>query len=229
MRRTSWSGVAVLSAALLSAVVCQADAPKTTPKGVVSGTITLKKDGSPKKDRSGVVVYLEGVQNALPSAISAKSLIHQRDIAFFPEVSVVLKGTTVDFPNDDKVFHNVFSLSTVAKFDLGLYKSGESKSVTFNKVGVADIYCNIHPQMVARVKVIDTTYHALTKADGAFKIDGVPAGTYPVVAWQPYGPEYRGSVTIKEGESKTLAIELSEGERSSSHTKKDGTPYGQYK
>jgi len=224
-----WSGIGMSLGALLCAVVAYADAPKTTPKGVVSGTVTIKRDGKEKKDRAGVVVYLEGVPNALPGPLSIKPLIHQKDLAFSPEVSVVVKGTTIDFPNDDKVFHNVFSLSSVAKFDLGLYKSGESKSVTFNKAGVADIYCNIHPQMVAKVKVVDTTYYSLTKGDGAFKIDGVPAGTYPVVAWQPYGPEYRGSVTIKEGEAKTLAIELVEGERPSSHTKKDGTPYGQYK
>ncbi len=229
MKRARWSAAAVMAIALGAAVVCHADAPKTTPKGVVTGSVKIKKDGAQKKDRSGAVVYLEGVANALPSPLNVKHLIHQKDLSFSPEVSVVLKGTVIDFPNDDKVFHNVFSLSSVAKFDLGLYKSGESKSVTFNKTGVVDIYCNIHPQMVAKVKVVDTIYHALTKADGSFKIDGVPAGTYNVVAWQPYGPEWKGSVTLKDGETGNLSIELTEGDKPASHLKKDGTPYGQYK
>ena len=66
-----------------------------------------------------------------------------------------MKGTTIDFPNEDKIFHNVFSVSRPARFDLGLYKSGTAKSVEMKRAGIVDVYCNIHPEMIAKVKVLD--------------------------------------------------------------------------
>ena len=86
-----------------------------------------------------------------------------------------------DVPTDDKIFHNVFSLSRTARFDLGLYKSGESKAVKMKRVGEVDVYCNIHPEMVSKILVLDTRYYAVTDRNGRFSIDGVPPGEYGVV------------------------------------------------
>jgi hypothetical protein len=127
------------------------------------------------------------------------------------------------------VFHNVFSLSETAKFDLGLYKQGESKSITFRRTGVVDLYCNIHPDMVAKIVVVDTPFYAITGADGRFRLDGVPAGVYPVVAWQAQGARFRGEVTVTSGGNAALDIKLVEGPMSKTHLRKDGTPYGRYK
>jgi plastocyanin len=195
--------------------------------GVVAGTVAVTLDGAPKPDRSGVAVYLENVPGGAPPPQTRQ--MHQLNLSFTPGVMVVTTGTTIEFPNDDKVFHNVFSVSSAARFDLGLYKSGISKSVTFKKPGVIDVYCNIHPQMAAKIKVLDTSYYALTGADGSFRIKGVPAGTYPVVAWQAKGDEYRGEVTVAAGGTAQLSISLVETRAPKRHLRKDGTPYGRYK
>jgi plastocyanin len=197
--------------------------------GKVQGVVSIDKDGSPKADRSQVVVYLEGVPGPSPDLEKLRRAIHQRDQTFSPELTVLVKGATIDFPNDDRVFHNVFSLSEPAKFDLGLYKQGESKAITFRRTGVVDVYCNIHPDMVAKIVVVETPFFAVTGADGRFRFDGVPAGVYPVVAWQAHGPPFRGEVTVPAGGNAALDIKLAEGQASKTHLRKDGTPYGRYK
>src|SRR5690606_20250212 len=174
-----------------------------------------------------VVVYLEGVRGY--SVRPGKTHeIRQRNQQFTPSVSVVTKGTRVAFPNDDRIFHNVFSTSRPARFDLGLYQSGTSKSVEFRRKGVVDVFCNIHPNMIARVLVVDTPFYDETDARGRFQIPGIPPGTYTAVIWQAYGPEVRRTITIEPGKVATLEAEVEEGERPRQHRRKDGTPYGRY-
>ena len=209
---------------LVSARESHAEAPAV---GNVSGVVTVLVDDAPKANRSGVVVYLENVPGA--PATSGKREIRQKNLTFTPGLMVIVKGTTVEFPNDDKVFHNVFSVSKAARFDLGLYKSGESKSVTFREAGVVDVYCNIHPQMVTKIKVLDNGFYAVTGADGSFQIKNVPAGTYPIVAWPSHGQEARGEVTVTAGGAASFRPTLSEGSAPKRHLRKDGTPYGRYK
>lgn len=201
--------------------------PAKSPSGAVSGSVTILKDGSPKSNRSGVAIYLENVPGPLPEPVVKE--IRQKNLTFTPGVMVIVKGSTIEFPNDDKVFHNVFSVSKAARFDLGLYKSGTKKAITFKQAGVVDVYCNIHPQMASKIKVLDTGYYAVSGADGSFKIKNVPVGTYPIVAWQANGKEYRGEITVKAGETSTLSISLTEEKAVKQHLKKDGTPYGRYK
>jgi plastocyanin len=215
-----------VAAPALALLVPRAATP--APLGVVSGKVVLLADGSPQSNASGVVVYLEGIATGA-QPLAAAPQIHQRDQQFAPELTVIPKGTTIDFPNDDRIFHNVFSVSEPARFDLGLYKSGESKSVQFDRSGIVDVYCNIHPQMAAKIKILDTPYYAVTGSNGAFLIPNVPPGQYPVVAWQMYGDEYHGTVTVQPGGTATLGIRLTEGERPRHHLRKDGQPYGRYK
>src|SRR5689334_21488359 len=123
--------------------------------GDISGSVTVTKDNAPKGDNSGAVVYLERVKLAKtdkPKQFEMK----QKDKTFVPNLLVVSKGATVDFPNLDSTFHNVFSISLPAKFDLGLYEAGEpSKQITFDRTGTVNVYCNIHPDMAAVIKVVE--------------------------------------------------------------------------
>ncbi len=201
--------------------------------GSITGAITRFRQGwfrkKPLRNHSDVVVYVEGNFGSVPAPSTAAHEIHQINKEFLPAVSAVVVGTTVGFPNDDKIFHNVFSLSKAASFDLGLYKSGSSKLVTMERPGVVNVYCNIHPEMAAYVVVLENNFFAVTQKDGAFKIDGLPAGRHSIVAWQPHGDPYRGEVEVVAGGTAQVAIELLEEKTSSDHTRKDGTPYGRYR
>ena len=195
--------------------------------GKVTGSITvIAKDGA--KHHEPVVVYLEDVPGE-PAHTDKHATIKQREKQFEPPLTVVVRGTTIDFPNEDKIFHNVFSVSRPARFDLGLYKSGSSKSVEMKRTGTMDVYCNIHPDMIAKVKVVDNGYYTISDAAGQFAIDGVPPGKYPIVAWLPSGDEARGTVEVKPGDAAKVELEVKAVAGRETHTRKDGTPYGRYK
>ena len=218
------------SALLIAAVmVFVAREAQTKPQlGTVKGSVSVHKGGKAKADKTGVIIYLEGVAGT-PPAPKDHAIIRQREKQFDPPLSVVVRGTTVDFPNEDKIFHNVFSVSRPARFDLGLYKSGTMKSVEMKRTGVVDVYCNIHPDMVAKVKVLENAYYTITGKDGTFKINNVPAGEYPIVAWLQTGDEAKGTVKVSAGGSAEVKLEVSEVAKKETHTRKDGTPYGRYK
>lgn len=222
----------VRASIIVAVVVVAAAAPASARGGSVAGSVTVKQKGlfglSNKRDRSSVVVYLENVPGPPPPRALQPVKLTQRDKQFTPHVIAVMRGAAVEFPNDDKMFHNVFSLSDAAKFDLGLYKSGTSKTVTFDRAGSVDVYCNIHPDMAATIKVIDSGWFAVTKPDGSFRIDDVPPGTYAIVGWVARGNEYRGTVTVKDGGVTDVQLEVVESGGNPRHLRKDGTPYGRY-
>jgi plastocyanin len=148
----------------------------------VTGRITiLEKDNKPSPDLGDAVLYLEG-----PSATPARPVTVEIAItekAYAPHVVVVPVGSTVRFPNHDPFNHNVFSVSEPNQFDLGLYGRGEAKSHTFVQPGLARVYCNVHPRMVAYVLVMGNRYYAQPGADGTFTIDDVPPGRYRLHVW----------------------------------------------
>lgn len=225
--------VAILAVAGTALLLTMAALPRTAvseKQGSVKGKVTiLKKNGKRKKTAANVVVTIEDVPDGKAVPAKKRPVVRQKNKQFAPFLTVVPKGSSVGFPNDDKIHHNVFSLSRAKRFDLGLYKAGTTKQVEFKRKGVVDVYCNIHPGMVAKVKVVDTRYYAVTGKDGTFRIDNLPSGKYPIVAWQPYGKQYKGTVTVKAGKTATVNIELKAGKKKTRHSRKDGTPYGRYK
>lgn len=110
-----------------------------------------------------------------------------------------MAGTTVEFPNSDKTFHNVFSLSRVTRFDLGRYAAGRSKSVRFDRPGVVRVFCDIHSHMNAFILVFSHPFFAVTAPDGRFTIDRVPPGTYTLVGWYEGDPRTSRSVSVAPG------------------------------
>jgi hypothetical protein len=151
----------------------------------VTGTAAVIGKAKPAADSGGVVVWLEppdGTERRI-EPLRVRPRIVQRNKQFEPHLVVVTVGSSIEFPNLDPYFHNVFSLFDGKRFDLGLYEAGSSKTVTFSRAGVSYVFCNIHPEMSAVVVAVDTPYYAVSNRAGAFTIPGVPAGRYQVMAW----------------------------------------------
>jgi len=157
---------------------------KPAPPGRVAGRIViLEKDNKPSPDLSDAVLYLEAPATVTTAAKPVAVEIAITDKTYAPHVVVVPVGSTVRFPNHDPFNHNVFSVSEPNSFDLGLYGRGEAKSYTFVHPGLARIYCNVHPRMVAYVLVMENRYYAQPGNDGTFAIDNVPSGRYRLHVW----------------------------------------------
>jgi plastocyanin len=216
---SAWATGSAESPATQPALVLATTAPSiasTRPVagGTVSGKITIGGDWSLQKpDLTRVVVYLAS-NPSLDSDVppSGHVTIAQRHKAFVPNFAVVARGTTVEFPNWDDFEHNVFSISKAAPaFDLDRYPRGQSKSRVFDKVGVVQLFCNIHPFMRAMVVVTPNSYFSRADAGGKFVISNVPAGKYELVAWQERCDEQRTDLTIGgPGTTDDLSIELRE-------------------
>ncbi|HEU0178540.1 MAG TPA: hypothetical protein VFV58_30120 [Blastocatellia bacterium] len=129
------------------------------------------------------MVWLESVDGDSPRGPRTRQKILQFGKRFRPHVLAVERGTEVDFPNLDPFFHNVFSLYEGKRFDLGLYASGETRPVIFNRVGISYIFCNIHSQMSAIVVTLATPYFAVSDEGGAVTINNVPEGLYQLKIW----------------------------------------------
>jgi len=153
------------------------------------------------KPQPNAVVWLEATAKA-PVKEGPRPVMDQRNLQFGPKVLVVQVGSTVEFPNNDRVFHNVFSFKDGKRFDLGLYPIGSRKLVQFEKAGVSRLFCNIHPQMAAYVVAVDSSYFAVSREDGSFTLKNVPPGTYTYRAWRAGSAEIlTGTVVAESGGS----------------------------
>ncbi len=148
-------------------------------------------------ERSHVAVYLEGGPQS-PAAEFPKASIEQRDRRFVPDLVVIPAGATVAFPNFDPIFHNVFSLSKAKSFDLGNYREGQSRLVTFPVPGLVAVYCHLHSNMAASIVVAPSRWAVRVDKDGVFSLKDVAPGTYTVVAWHKTAGTFRKTVTIAE-------------------------------
>src|SRR5437763_3277338 len=140
-----------------------------------------------------------------PPANAPRAVLDQRNLSFVPRVLVVRAGTLVDFPNNDRVFHNVFSFRDGKRFDLGLYPVGARRRVAFDRPGLSRVFCNIHPNMAAYVMTVDSPYFAVSDQNGAFTINSVPAGSYPYHAWRT-GDTELATGTFTNGTNVLLAV-----------------------
>jgi plastocyanin len=167
-----------------------------------SGVVGVDVRGTAKvgdRTEPNAVIWLDA-PNAPRSRSNARIVLDQRNLTFYPHVLAVRTGTTVEFPNSDRVFHNVFSFRDGKRFDLGMYPVGTMRPVTFEQSGLSRLFCNIHPNMAAYVMALDTPYFAVADKLGAFTIPAVPAGSYPVGAWRPGGTILSGTFKVDEGQ-----------------------------
>jgi plastocyanin len=191
------------SLAIPFALSLSATQPPSTrgPLGSIRGRVEVKREPAPVEgrlavsalgmpaqrgvpDRKRSVVYLASApQGAFEDVERPPAVLDQRDEAFVPYVLAIMVGTTVEFPNSDTIYHNVFSFSRPRRFDLGRYARGQSKSVRFGEPGVVRVFCEIHSHMSAYILVFAHHYFAMTNSEGRYHLDDVPPGTYTVVAW----------------------------------------------
>jgi len=160
-------------------------------------------------DRMKSVVYLESApRGAFDQPDPARAVMDQRNETFVPHVLAITAGTTVDFPNSDRIYHNVFSLSKTKSFDLGRYAVGRSKAIRFDRPGIVRVFCDIHSHMNAFILVFSHPFYAMTDTEGRYRIDDVPPGAYSVVAWNEGLASDPKPVTVADGATTELDFSL---------------------
>ena len=203
----------------------------SSPGGTITGHAFAVRDGA-SIARDDLYVYLEPLQRPrgrrTPPGEGQRAQIRQDNLQFVPHVVVVPVGAVVAFPNHDKVTHNVFS-PTDPPFDLGRYtQDRKGKEHRFDDPDEFEIYCDMHKDMWARVKVVDSPYIAKVDAAGGFTFTNIPAGTYKVVAWTRNSLESQSApLVVTDGAAIELRTELhvQVGKGRGCHARKDGTPY----
>ncbi len=195
--------------------------------GEVSGQVkVLTQDNQPTGDNSGVVVYIREVnQNKGFKPPQAAMTMASENMEFDPEVLPILAGTAVAFPNNDDTVHNAFSISKADPFDVGTYGRGAGKKVVFKNPGQINVNCNLHPHMAAYILVLGNPYFTLTDEKGSFTLQDVPAGSYTVVCWFPYGFIQQQTVEVKADGKSKLDFELVKMRDEIPHKNKYGKSY----
>lgn len=168
----------------------------------LAGTIEGKVEIEGKSDFENVIVYIDGVKGDFKPPAKRPQMNHV-NLQFKPAVLPIMKGTTVDFPNSDSVFHSGFSISSANPFDLGLYGQGMEKFVHFGNSGVDELFCHIHSHMHAYVLALDNPYFTTTAKDGSFSIPNVPEGAFSVVAWGGPNSQVKKPAKISNGDQVT--------------------------
>ena len=194
--------------------------------GAIAGRVELRRPPSAPGRRPGVsdlgtpamqplaerqmsVVYLESApRGAFEQTESDRAVIDQRNETFVPHVLAVTTGTTVDFPNSDRIYHNVFSLSKTRSFDLGRYPVGRSKSVRLDRPGIVRVFCDIHSHMSAFILVFGHPFFSVTDAAGRYRINNVPPGNYTLVAWNEGVTSESRQVSVPDGSTAEVDFSL---------------------
>ncbi len=158
----------------------------------------------PGNEFDQVAVWLESGPPAPPVTAS----LEQRNRRFYPELLVIPVGSSVEFPNFDAIFHNIFSLSRTQPFDLGYYPKGQSRTVKFPRAGIVQVYCHVHPNMYAAIVVTDTRWSGKPAKDGTFSWPDVPPGKYRLMIWQKFVGVFRKDVLVPETGDVSLDISI---------------------
>lgn len=189
--------------------------------GEITGFVKVKGLRTP----ANVLVYLTEAPAVSMDLSKAKFVMDQRNLEFIPHILPVFVGSTVQFPNNDQVDHNVFSMSRTKKFNLGSYKAGESKSVVFDKPGIVELRCDVHAEMAAYILVMKNPYFAVTDAKGRFQIpdtgylrqvglegiDDLPAGKYYLKTWHEKLKTQKKSIDVSGNGELQIQIDLKRG------------------
>ncbi|MGA8213940.1 MAG: hypothetical protein WB799_10110 [Candidatus Sulfotelmatobacter sp.] len=228
--RTVWC-ILLLPCVSVFAVAQNADLKAVDLKGKVQ----LTRNGRRVNDGSTVVVWLTPLgatpaPSLPPQQSSQIPKLVQKDKSFHPSLLVIPAGGQVEFPNQDPFFHNVFSLFDGKRFDLGLYESGSTQFVKFDKPGISFIFCNIHAQMSAVVIALNTPYYAISNGHGEISMAGVVPGRYQMHVFHPsVSPDALlaagREITVSPGETFLGTFNLAESNLELAHRNKYGRDY----
>jgi plastocyanin len=211
----------ILTITFLMATVLVLYLPSRVFAGSMTGVVNARGLRSP----ADVLVYIPKAPEVPVDLSGAKFIMDQRNLSFIPHVLVVPVGTTVQFPNNDQVAHNVFSLSRTKSFNFGSYGPGESKTVLFDKPGVVELRCDIHAEMSAYILVMENPYWGLTDDKGHFKIPDqeylaqhgirgirdLPQGSYVVKTWNEKLKTQEATVEVPNEGEVSLQFDLTRG------------------
>ena len=189
--------------------------------GSIKGTVKVKGLRTPEN----ILVYLTEAPPASEDLSKVKFVMDQRNLEFIPHILPVLVGATVDFPNNDKVNHNVFSMSRTKKFNLGSYGAGESKTVVFDKPGIVELRCDVHAEMAAYILVMKNPYFAVTDKQGRFEIPDsnhlkqiglnapkdLPPGKYFIKTWHEKLSSQKMAVAVPQNGDVSVQLDLNRG------------------
>jgi plastocyanin len=222
---TAWFAAAV--AAALAVVPADARRTQAPATGTIRGRLDVRRLAAPPQPRPGIgdygarppgrgiadvrrgLVYLDTApRGAFDEPEPSRAVMDQRNETISPRLLAIATGTVVDFPNSDRTYHNVFSLSRPRRFDLGRYATGRSKAVRFDRPGVVRVFCDIHSHMSAFVVVFTHRFFRVTDGEGRYRLDQVPPGTYTVVGWYEGEARVQRSVTVAAGATVDLDLEV---------------------
>ncbi len=189
--------------------------------GVVEGTVELSG-----KRTGPVVAYIDGEGPEIPDMDSARVI--QQGKEFHPQAVVVRQGATIDFANEDKVFHHVFSRSTGSEFEIEEYGRGEHRLVRFDAPGVVEVQCNKHSWMRTQILVLPNAWYAQIDEDGAFHIDGVKPGEHRLVLWAAGHVAKTVDLSVVDGENPAVKVRLKRAPSGLQQVGPDGIPIDSY-
>lgn len=179
--------------------------PQVYERTVAIAAEPVPAEVSVEAELKRIVVYLEGDgQRSEPQKI----VMNQVQRRFDPEVVAVPAGSTVEFPNNDPIFHNVFSFSKAKQFDLGNYSRGKSRAVTFDQPGIVLLHCHLHPNMSGAVLVTPNAHYTRPDNSGEFSLSGVPPGNYNLVAWHKSAGAFRRRIRVGTAGKTAIDIEI---------------------
>lgn len=196
--------------------------PPAAEGSQVVGRVRAK--GRPERANVTTLVYAESQEGRTP-VVPGRYRMFQRNKTFVPHVLAVPVGSTVDFPNEDLIFHNVFARSYPDPFDLGLYRSGVSRSRVFSRPAVYRIFCNIHPPMAAVILVLPTSFITEADSNGGYRLD-LPPGRYRITAWSEKSEPVATEIAVSGGPVNVSELTLDEtGYAPLPHKNKYGQDY----
>lgn len=185
-------------------------APEVSFRPYAGRASSLPAAATPRRGLvTDAIVFVESAPSGarLPGT-PADPQLAQRGQAFDPRVVVVPAGSRVGFPNHDRIYHNVFSVSPARRFDLGKYPSGQTRTVDFPRAGLVRVFCDIHSDMAAFILVTPTPVWARAGRDGRFELAGLPAGRYRVAWWHPDASGGAAEVDVPAEGAVTLDVDL---------------------